>query len=902
MNKSLPLEVQIDGYDALAFAVPTSALAAYADRPPIELARELSSRQPRLSSLQAHADALRADGGLEHSVVELALDDVDDGAYRVSSERRAGGVRISFDAREGERRARVPARGAVAWPARLGEVLVVMVRFQLRSLAGATVCGVVGLLPWFAVGAEFAGSVIPIDALLLNQSTSPLPVAVEAQFAQLRSPLPIARLGNGDEPAAPTASMLAVLSFALRWHMIGAAVRNERVRQEQRRKLLHRRSFRFFGAEPPRAVLFGSVGGITAICLTIRQLAQPRVSAFACSQLTAALKFILHDEAASGSALARRRIYDQFFVPLANALGGMPEPIPSAAGLALREQFEPLSMRTGTLGEWLDSKELSPDAALWLYDNSSDRSAAVDDGEDDAELLRSTQLRTHLCAAFRLAGGSPNVASLMIDEIVPMREYALVNGGDVYVCDPSVLLRRCYNLFDFFLGEHAGGAVTSAASKQVRDAAAVHEQRFKAAMARSGTKYEEEGRDRSFDDCTLQSRVHQAVHSRLDAAQFRDFKMGRATTLTLPDDFDEARHWNLYREPLPDAVARGAVDEHLHALSLHAAAHRDECFGARSSQRPRAHIDVRFDVDDREGTAGAVRAAVMSVERATRLDNLRAALTQNARLVRDRQRYERLAADARRKNTVVAEAPPPANARSPLDDIEDIGANLSANGALPACVAQFAHKLLKRREHLKNEDRTIYYRLLASLQLPELDHAAIKRHMLRETPSDKLQDQLGDINKGFRRMAEKLHERAATSSRRRALERSVELSHEDALARTTCAPSCYRMKERNLCPFAWRNNGRGFFNLMLESGVDQTRAMQIAELVAKGARPAFELCKLHAHAMHTSAAIDPMPPQIAHARIYHPRDFVYAVGRHRALQLEKKFAVDSDTASPMPED
>ena len=452
---------------------------------------------------------------------------------------------------------------------------------------------------------------------------------------------------------------------------------------------------------------------------------------------------------------------------------------------------------------------------------------------------------TMLCVSFRLCAGATAVDELLhSSDAPPMSSYAVLRRGRVYLCNESVIRRICVHFFGHVLRESAGATVSE-----------IWQQRFRNAMPIDPRFYADEQRELMFDDCTLQSSLHRAINAQLDVVEFRDFSLRRRSTVTLPNAFDAASLRQLCRLQQVVRVRDRVIDAHTHRLAMLSVAHSDQCH--------RSHIQIEYDSNNRAAVSAQLHSQLAAKSEAA--PEFGVALEETAR--------------RRRRPDVVEPV-------SSLDDIEDLVSNLHANRALPLCISTFAQKLLVDGKHLKNTERVLYYRLLASLEIPELEHDAIVRHMLRATPPGKLSEQYGDV-KRFEKMADEMHDRAARGKQRVALTRSSsEISREDALAQTTVAPSCYTMtteRRTHGCPFQWQTP-QNLAQLLVRSGVDVGRAEMIADGATVRAdgermRGAREMCRLHMHALLTTSEHDPWPNAIAELanHIAHPRDFTRAV-------------------------
>jgi hypothetical protein len=337
-------------------------------------------------------------------------------------------------------------------------------------------------------------------------------------------------------------------------------------------------------------------------------------------------------------------------------------------------------------------------------------------------------------------------------------------------------------------------------------------------------------RNTTLDDCSLHSELMRLVRDKIDATEFRNFQKETGDAIKLPDDFNCAV---LYKITQSDAVTKSR-ETNIDPAALRAA--------TLAVSRTRRHVTIEYDKETRAETQ-------------TQMD-----------------------VDTR--------------GTGDPDAIEDIVYQIMDNRALPLCAVQFAARIKRGGPHLQNEHRKVYYRILNSLQVPELSHEAILRHILSAVHDrDKLAEQQKDMNR-FPLMTQKMHERAADGHQRSFLEHSSsEVSREKALARTTSAPSCETMikDERNLhlCPFTWRSVE--LIQELLESaGIDHERA----SMIAAGARDRDprELCQVHLLAATTMSIREHMHPQLTKMAEgkKHPRDFTHVVALANLFRAESK--------------
>lgn len=218
--------------------------------------------------------------------------------------------------------------------------------------------------------------------------------------------------------------------------------------------------------------------------------------------------------------------------------------------------------------------------------------------------------------------------------------------------------------------------------------------------------------------------------------------------------------------------------------------------------------------------------------------------------------------------------------RAPALDIEDLVENLHTSRVLPLCMEQFYQRIVDDNTHLKNQERQEYYKLIASLEIENVNTAVITHHMTRATPAGLKREQSKDIS-GFRRMADRAHVRNAESTRSYLLASSgSNISREEALDLTTPALSCHSMVNFKRCPYAGESAAT-LQRLLLRAGVDAERAYMIAEGADRGARAS---CHLHLHAAVTDTVTSkwPLGPVPAPAN---PRDFVrYAASARLAAR------------------
>ena len=897
MNGSNVIDLEIDGVSSIAFIQHEKVFAeSNWDKDPLLLARTFMDGQPRGSPFKPLRDKLFGDSS-ELNATFVTINTSMPGEYTLSADAGGVGTVVRASSATGHGKVRVVAFGSetIEWPRTIGDVLVLLSHVYIPEMPGVVATGVHGILPWdLFTDAMASTSQVPLNAVIPNSHT-PLKARSAAFLGSLvvdAQPFELVPISSDTDKA----SIDAVLSFALRWHMASSSTTNPLVRRRNREKLLLNRSFRFFGKDSPLVALFRSSNGLAAAYDAVRSLATKRTQTFVVVQLCMAIDFIMKDlcgDKLRDSELAFRSFCTRLLAPLANSIANTPVPTVIAPGkVEPVAPKEPLEASVDSIGSLVDSGTLSEAKAVWLA-----RLWMPEVGQEDPSSLTQKE-RNRVCFSYNFFGGTPVTTEMLTDKIVKMREHVVMQAGRAYTCNMNVLRRSTTAFFRHFLTESAGGGRLGGQTEEATTLLIAREQQFAKAMPKSGTVYPDE-RVRSFDDCTHKSKAHTQIHLKLDREQFREFAMRRRETVDLPDDYDEARQLQLCESQArsgSDGSQFGQMDAQGHSLATLTVGMRNP--------------PSEFTSEQREEAIQAVMWENNSPERAMVLGDLKNILIQNAKVVSERLSYENDVFEAKRDGREPPIKPP--MRRSPLEDFEDRIEVLARSGALPLSMQQYAQKVLFDRNYLRNEDRKIYYRLLASLGF--LTHEEILLHILRETPTLKLEEQYGDMNKGFQAMAEKMHSKAIQGAQRSALERSVDLSEDDARDSTTCAASNYTLQKNKNYPLAdWKNLGR-LTTALKRSGVDGVRAFAIAQQavacrlksnptsaqLATHSQKINDLGRLHLHAILTPEMTSPEPPVMHGLRLKHPRDFVFAVAHHRLLAREQVHERALATSAPAP--
>jgi hypothetical protein len=444
-----------------------------------------------------------------------------------------------------------------------------------------------------------------------------------------------------------------------------------------------------------------------------------------------------------------------------------------------------------------------------------------------------------LCLSFDVCG--------LLANFLGFYKEMYVHAGRVYVVDEAAQEKVAGELMRFYLRQVSGSAPTAVGTVDWDD-------QFCRAMPVEGAVYADH-RVTQFDDCSLQSHLFRSVSATLDQKQFKAFAKCTGAAVDLPEDYNGAALYALTQSDVALRQGGSTIEPVARRIALLAVSRTP-------LSRARRHVVVEYDAGKRSEVEKALVQQCEADKTMRDETNLYQALMQNSGGQRT----------------------------ADLDAIEDIVLQIMGNRALPLCAVQFATRIRDGGTHLNNEERKAYYRLLDSLGVPELDHDAILRHMLSVVRSkNKLAEQFKDVNR-FQTMMTKMHERAAEGHQRALLEHSSsEVSREDALARTTSAPSCRTMiddkRQLRLCPFKSRTPA-ALAALLEAAGIDATRAAMIAD--GAGQRDPQAMCRLHIMAASTRSIAEHMDGELQRLadRTRHPRDFTQIVALASLFKAE----------------
>ena len=810
-------------------------------------------------------------------------------------------------------------------PSNLGDITAFVVRHPIPHNQDSYVHGLVGVLPWslltpdcFVTDGAAHRIRVNMKALVRNVSFSDERIDTLMRTFAPHSPLfdlasQAGGGGGGDDDDAYRCRLpiAAVFSFALNWHMVKCA------KPDELDRVLNARSLRFFGERAPRQALFGCKAGFLAIRHTVAQLTHRGAHAFLVSQLVGAVDTLL--SAAVSNDFARLGLLRSSLEPLANLICAIDEP---AAGIADCIRARPAALEIHTLGALLRNGVIDMQEALWLEQSATTEatvlaraihmvsfetsevarceaiagsagsagSAATSASAPDihsASNLRRAKERLAKARALEETSRTALDAMLDISDEPALRrpdtlcvsfefdsristlirerhsfiEFVAIKHGRVFVSNVDVHRRLCVELFRFYVTSMMGVDVDADPDASAPAVGVDWQAEFVRAIPAVGAVYADD-RSTRFDDCSVGGWLQHQIAPRLDARQMASFLAHKTAHVDLPNGFNAAHRYSLCKSQSTAKSFDPAlhIDPGAYRLALINASHTPRC--------RRDHIDIEYDSSDRQGSEERSRAKIAARQSATKDTDLLAALKENARGGCYGSSQE-------------------------LEAIEDIARNLHENGVVPLCVSQFTQRVVTRSDHFKEPERRMYYRLLSSLNLPELDHRAVVRHMLSITRNtETLAKQFRDVD-NFERLADRAHEKAASFKQRIVLENSMsEMSHDDALASTTSAPGCWTMTtkmDRIGCPFAQQSGAR-IKALLVGAGVPPESAERIMSGTESEPSTAFKMCRKHLR--YTIAGDDNgrLPDDVFRLMnsTRHPRDFVHASALALLYKAEKQ--------------
>lgn len=498
------------------------------------------------------------------------------------------------------------------------------------------------------------------------------------------------------------------------------------------------------------------------------------------------------------------------------------------------QPISPLNFRVSTLRELITEGFLTENEAEWIS------------GDSDEILYND------ICVSYLFGGGDSGVVdSIIYGELRTLPDRAFIKGGTVYVRDEAIMKNYAIAALRLYLDESAGalydhfdGSLEATIESTL--------------PLTSGFFPKLLGRDRSLDDCSKGTPMFTEMVKQglIKGSMIASFERRETNEIPLPVSFDAIELLQLYKEP---SVRVSTLDPLELELALLTVTHTDSC----------GHLTIEYDSDKRAGLVQSLKEAVALRQVDSNEVSIDHALVKKASNRR---------------------------AHSEIDDIEDLVANLHANQALPLCIEQQAQILLSDSGYLNYRDRAPYYKKLVSLGLPELNHEAIKRHMLRTSPQEKIREHLKEL-KSFPSMADKAHEKAASFVQRSMMKNSsASISHDESLKMTSASAGCYRMAELGLCPYA-KQDPTNVEQTLIRAGVDERRAGLIAQKAAEKieSHQATKICALHLHSSMTATESSPWPEPFREDQpaIKRAHDFVHHMARYHLHRREARQIVDS---------
>lgn len=453
------------------------------------------------------------------------------------------------------------------------------------------------------------------------------------------------------------------------------------------------------------------------------------------------------------------------------------------------------------------------------------------------------------------------------------------------------------------------------------------------------------GRNRRLDDVAVRSAVYTTIFRSLSRTEVMSFMRHTIDHVALPKDLDVATiqrvtvsdeeiamHRSNMRTGGAGLVPRGkgVPDYRVHQLALLTVTHTDRCFFNLdgTDQRPTRSFFARV-------TEPSATSETSEEARRSRRAHLTVGFSEDQRdlLAIDVERQidaqglpDELEAvpDALRRSTASCEKPACEHScvDTTLTGIEDLVGNLAHTRALPLCIASQVNRLLdgspedsssttiaaaseaSRKWHPKNEDRKDSFRHIMALGLPYVDVNAATRHLMRQTPNEKVGDHLKEYTGGLPRMLGSMHTHAATGYAKRMIESGESITQQEALMRTNCAPSCSTLisaggggggdrknsrfakkrksfkasrKRDHVCPFTWSNRS-DLRRLLQHTGTQPERIEFIVSSDAHETRR----CAMHLESSRAPAhrSIPMFSGERHGARIRRPAHFTYLAADH----------------------
>lgn len=808
---------------------------------------------------------------------------------------------------------------------KLGDAYVIVGRRTMQRDGQTVSIGVVlAIVPWFAANSiSFERGRVPWSETIPNVLYNMLDKVAQLRLMRCQRIRPFMPFADGDTSHLSEEQLRAkarqILSFLLRWHQTRTAVHPSIVKQGfrctdkkdvareslklgdeldewrdmQLRAALNNRSFVFFGVASPRVALFESQSCWTALGHVVNTFMSPMYAAFVVNEMLDVMRFVVRTEIMAHGELAvyyfardylkkmcegleeaERDHFNQCVeAAAAQTTGGPKAPQISAAFVGYytcmfgKATSEPLDMRIDTISELRAQAHAdgSLNEAEIRYLSCVDELDLESADEKEREQFRANMENNIVCVSHNLFAGSEIISkALFADKHGNTSASAIVKRGRRYMMAKSALelavsLTRA--LLNMQTSAEANGAVMSKL-----------EHEFSQASPHAGGLYPESDHATAFDDIAIGSDDFREVRASLDAHQLREFQAGARTSLPLPADFNMARNRGLLvsDDELYNVVALcGALNSKrhgnvpVHKLAVRGVMHTLRCL-KRKSEACRAHIEIEFDTDGDDA------------KRSDRLIDF------------ERQSRPTTAAAFEEATRQIV-----SGNREPMNDVEDVIGNMYENNALPLCVRAMARKVQHREGigYLQNTDRVLFYRLMKSLDVPEMSDQAVLRFLYKNMPPAKIRELNPDATHNWPNIVAKKHREEADKHVAHQLRLNKQVSQSDALKATTCAPNCWGLigpKENKFpsrCPFRELSDA-ALFDLLRESGTDDDGIEAILKVRGKYGYQ----CKLqfvHSRPPETRDT-KPFTTYTQDAFFQHPHQYMLAAADHLLRHREAR--------------
>jgi len=746
-----------------------------------------------------------------------------------------------------------------------GDVFIIHAKRLFSDMEGAFVLQMIlAIVPWFATERAFDGQTQVAWSLVIPNMNPMFLIPAETR-SMLRCEKILPLMPFGDARLSPDklhTMARKMLAFLLRWNQTCVAIHPELVkmgiracertrvanetkrlelevelwRNAQQTSALNSRSFRFFGEASPRLELFASPFCWETLLHIVSVFAAQTLANFVISEVLDVLRFIVREEVLVHGELAVHQFIVGYLKEMCEGISeaeiaslkrqrvDVPASITSTTDNVLifvsyftelnaerlrRAETEPLDMRVETIGELRAQLAKRDDDATLLDEEQIKYLASINPADDKFDVnveraMPENMIRNIVVVSHNFFCGIPQLTDVLYPPEFNTVHKTIVKGGRRYIAagtaiETAILLTRAF--LQWHTNIDANGSTITPL-----------EQEFAKATPKGHNLYPSETHSTYFDDIALGTDDFRATRLSFNSNQLREFLSGRAGSLDLPADFNMARSRGLLvpteyiirgvpRTGTLHSARSGPIE--VHQLALHTICHREHCYRKRARSDapadPRAHIDIEYDTNSD------------SAARFERLTRLEASMKPF--------QIETLAAAVR--------AAAGGN-REKLDDIEDVVGNMYENNALPLCVRKLAQPIQHKigiGYHM-NTERKILYRLLRSFDAPELTPAAIMRFMFKNSPAHKIGEHFSEAVTGWEKLLEKSHKTASDGYTKMSVKNMREVTTEEALAATTCAPSCSTMIGWNkTCPFL--ASDEEVYQMLLESGVSDSDAYRI---------------------------------------------------------------------------